>query len=315
MLSGIALCSLSALAQNIYFSNGSGVAYCFPAEVAGEMIFHGDLVTVADRQFDLSVWSQINIKDSSVAPNTVVTVFSGNTANVSIAGNIAQYVDVEVVGAHVTINQADEVSDVTCGEITYILEGESSDGGFTLNGSYKSTIELKGLSLTNPSGAAIDIQNGKRIELSAKNGTVNSLIDGSGSQKATLYCKGHLELKGKGELNITGNQSHAISAKEYVEVKNLTLNILKAKKDGINCNQYFLMESGSVTISNTGDDGIQTSFKDDTDRDPEDTGLICIAGGNLSVEISADAAKCLKADGDIEVLGGTLNLSSSANGI
>ncbi len=315
ILSGIAACSISAVAQTINFSNGSGVTYSFPADVAGEMVFSGETLTVANREFNLSEWSQINVNETSVASNTVEALFSGNTASVSVAGNIAQYIDVSIEGGHVTITQSDEVGESTCGEITYVLKGESSNGSLTLNGSYKSTIELQGLILTNPSGAALDIQNGKRIELSAKNGTVNTLTDGAGSQKAAIYCKGHLELKGKGELNVTGNQSHAISAKEYIELKNLKLNILSAKKDGINCNQYFLMESGSVNIQNTGDDGIQVSFKDDTDRETEDTGTLYVEGGALTISITAEAAKCLKADGDVVISEGTLNLLSEANGI
>lgn len=315
ILSGILACYISGFAQTINFTNVKGVTYSFPAEIAGEMMFNGENVTVANKEFNLSEWSQINVTDESLASNTVEAVYSENTVTVTVAGNIAQYITVNTDGAHVTVTQSDEVSAETCGEITYILKGESSNGSLTLNGNFKSTIELQGVTLNNPTGAAIDIQNGKRIAVSAKNGTVNTLTDGNGSQKAALYCKGHLELKGKGELNVTGNQSHAISAKEYVEIKNLTLNILGSKKDGINCNQYFLMESGSVNISNPGDDGIQASFKDDTDRETEDTGMITIAGGTLTVAISADAAKCLKADGDVLISDGKLNLKSSANGI
>ncbi|MDE5997544.1 MAG: carbohydrate-binding domain-containing protein [Muribaculaceae bacterium] len=315
IFSGIIACSICTFAQSINFSNDKGITYSFPAELAGEMMFKGERVIVANREFVLSEWSQINVNDASVEYNTVETIFSGNNVTVNIAGNIAQYINVDISDGHVTVNQSDKVSADTCGEITYVLKGESPDGSLTLNGSFKSTIELQGLSLTNPTGAAIDIQNGKRIAVSAKNGTVNSLTDGEGSHKATLYCKGHLELKGKGELNVTGNQSHAICAKEYIQIKNLTLNILNAKKDGINCNQYFLMESGAVTISNTGDDGIQTAFKDDTDRETEDTGTITIDGGDLRVDIRADAAKCLKADGDIIISGGSLVLTSKADGI
>lgn len=315
ILTGIAVCSMSALAQTINFSNGKGVTYSFPAEVAGEMIFNGQSVVVANKDFSLAEWSQINVNEASVASNTVEAVFSGNSASVNVAGNIAQYIDVEIANGHVTITQSDEVSASTCGEITYVLKGESTDGSLTLNGSYKSTIELQGLSLTNATGAALDIQNGKRIELSAKNGTVNSLIDGKGSQKGAISCKGHLELKGKGQLSVIGNQSHAIYAKEYVEIKNLILNINGAVKDGINCSQYFLMESGTVNIQNTGDDGIQTSFKDDTDREAEDTGCLTIKGGSLTISIAADAAKCLKADADIEISDGTINLLTEANGI
>ena len=314
LTTGMAMLGMSVLAQSISFSNGQ-VTYNFPAAIAGEMPFDGNSVTVAERSFPLSEWSRINVDDSAIADNSVEVAYTESGAGVKIAGNIAKYIEASVVGGHVVLSQSSEVSAETCGEITYIVRGESANGSLTLNGSFKSTIELQGLTLTNPTGAAIDIQNGKRIALSAKNGTVNHLTDGSGNQKAALYCKGHLELKGKGELNVKGNISHAISAKEYIEIKNLTLNIKGAVKDGINCNQYFLMESGTIHIVNTGDDGIQASFKDDTDREAEDTGAITIAGGSLSVEISADASKGLKADGDIVISGGTLDLTSTSNGI
>lgn len=311
----VALCSLNMTAQTINFTNNKGVTYSFPADVAGEMTFLGESVTVANKEFKLSEWSQINVNEDPISANTVSVNYSGSSATAKISGDIAQYVDVNVDGAHVTITQSDEVSASTCGEITYVLKGESADASLTLYGSFKSTIELQGVSLTNPTGAALDIQNGKRIELSAKNGTVNNLTDGDGSQKGAISCKGHLELKGKGELNVHGNKSHAIYAKEYVEIKNLTLKITGAVKDGINCAQYFLMESGNVNISNTGDDGIQTAFKDDTDREDEDTGTISIQGGNLMVGITADAAKCLKADGDVVISGGSINLITDSNGI
>lgn len=311
---GIAACSVCAQAQSINFSNGP-VCYNFPAGIAGEMTFAGENVLVTGRQFSLAEWSLITVNATVAESNTVNINYTDNAATVTVAGNIAGYIDVTVTGAHVSITQAETVSESTCGEITYILKGESTDGSLSLTGSYKSTIELQGVDLTNPSGAALNIQNGKRIALSAKNGTQNSLTDGNGSQKGAIECKGHLELKGKGALTVKGNKSHAIYAKEYIEIKNLTLNIAGAVKDGINCNQYFLMESGTVTISNTGDDGIQTSFKDDTDRDAEDTGTININGGTLTITNTADASKCLKADGDIVVAAGDINLTTNANGI
>ncbi len=314
LTTSMAMLGLSIFAQSINFSNGH-VTYNFPAESVGIMLFDSNKVTVADRVFDLSEWSAISVDDTSIADNTVEIGYSDDGAHAKIAGNIAKYIEVSINGSHVELTQSDDVSASTCGEITYVLRGETADGSFSMTGSYKSTIELQGVSITNPSGPALDIQNGKRIEISAKNGTVNSLTDGTGTQKGAITCKGHLEFKGKGDLTVTGKQAHAIYSKEYVEIKNLTLNIAGAVKDGINCSQYFLMESGTVSISNTGDDGIQTSFKDDTDREAEDTGTITVAGGNLTVGITADAAKCLKSDGDIVISGGTLSLTSNANGI
>lgn len=310
----LALSAVIMHAQSINFIK-DGVTYNFPAATAGEMKFEGETVNVAGRTFDLTQWSLIKVTDSETASNTVEIDYSGTSSSVTVAGDIAPYVEVSTAGANVTVTQSDLVSDHTCGEITYILKGESPDGSFNLTGSYKATIELQGVTLTNTSGAALDINNGKRIAVSAKNGTVNSLTDGTGSQKGAIACTGHLEFKGKGILTVTGNKSHAIYAKEYVEIKNLTLNINSSVKDGINCAQYFLMESGNVTISSPGDDGIQTSFKDDVDREAEDTGTITVKGGILSVTVSADATKCLKADADVIISGGTLDLTSNADGI
>ena len=306
--------SLAVDAQSLNVVEGD-VIYNFSSAQTGLMEYtDGTSVTIQGKTFGLTPDLTMNVGDKTADDNIVSIEYAGSKATVTIAGNIARYITATVDGAHVTLDQGKDVGDST-GEITYILKGESTDGSFTMNGSYKATIELQGVILSNPSGAAIDIENGKRIELSSKNGTVNSLTDGaSGSQKAALYCKGHLELKGKGTLNVTGKKSHAIAAKEYVEMKNCTLNILGAEKDGINCTQYFLLESGTLNISGTGDDGIQVSFKDSSNREAEDTGSIEIQGGTVNIVITAAAAKALKAEGDFIMSGGELTCTTSADG-
>lgn len=292
------------------------VSYHFPASQTGKMTFSGGTeLTIMDKTFVLSDITAITMASDPVADNTVRIVYANESATAAIAGNIAGYVDIAIEGGHVIVNQSEEVSDATCGEITYILSGECADGEFTLNGSYKCSLELHGLSLCNPAGAAIDIENGKRTAIRVKENTVNTLEDGkSGSQKAALYCKGHLEFKQKGTLNVASQKGHAISAKEYIEIKNATINVTAAKKDGINCNQYFLMESGELNISGTSDDGIQVSYKDDTDREADDTGTLTISGGKLNINVTADAAKALKADGDFIMTDGDLTATVTGGG-
>ena len=305
----------AVVAQTLNISVGN-LTYKVDSGQAGVMTFNdGETLTVQERVIPLSEISGMTVTDDDYDDNTVEIIYDGDNAYANIAGNIAQHIDVDIKGANVSITQGSGVGDET-GEITYVLSGESENGSFTLDGSYKATIELQGLTLTNPAGAAIDIENGKRIELSSKNGTVNTLVDGaSGSQKAALYCKGHLELKGKGTLNVTGNKSHAIAAKEYVEMKNCTLNILGSVKDGINCTQYFLLESGNLNLSGIGEDGIQTDFKDsEGKRDKEDTGSIEIQGGTLNVTVSGVAAKALKAEGDFIISSGEVTAVSNSDG-
>ena len=247
-----------------------------------------------------------------LADNTVTVVYNGSEATVTIDDNIASYITVNSgTSSHVNIT-----SDAVDVEIVYALSGSSDDGEFFLNGIYKCEIDLNGLELTNPAGPALNIQNGKRIDVSAKKNTVNTLTDGKNDDyKGCIHCTGHLEFKGKGELNIVGNSKHAIFSDEYVEIKNLTLNITKAKKDGIHCKEYFLMESGTVTISNVGDDGIQCELAGETstgeiaDHEDEDTGNVYQLDGILTIENYG--GQPIKADGSIFYRGGTQNFETA----
>lgn len=312
-MSGLA--ALAGMAQTLNVASGN-VIYAMPSSQMGQAVGDGaSSLTVMGRTFAIADITRMYVDDSAVDDNTVSVVYSGTSATVTIAGNVAQYVSATVDGANVSVIQSDEVGDATCGEIVYVLSGESADGSFYMEGSYKAGLELRGLSLKSSSGPALDVQNGKRIEISVKNGTVNSLADAAGgSHKGAITCKGHLEFKGKGSLEVAGNTAHAIYAKEYVEMKNCTLNITSAVKDGINCSQYFMLESGELNIAGTGDDGIQTDFKDSVDREAEDTGSITIAGGKLNVTVTAVAAKGLKAEGDVTVTGGEVVASVTGKG-
>lgn len=308
--------ALAAEAQTLNVVVGN-VTYAIPAAEAGDMTYDadGNSLTIMGRTFGIADITRMYVDDTAVTDNGVAISFDGTQASVVVAGNVARYVVPSVSGAHVTIDQSGEVGDATCGEITYALSGTSTDGSFTLNGSYKASLELRGLTLTSAVGAPIDIQDGKRIALSVKKDTENTLTDAQGgSQKGCIVCKGHLELKGKGALYVNGRAAHGIYAKEYVELKNATVHILSAEKDGINCAQYFAMESGSLSISGVQDDGVQVSYKDDAERESEDTGTLTIAGGTVRVSVTADAAKGLKAEGDVLVKDGDVTISTSGGG-
>lgn len=257
-----------------------------------------------------------------VARAQVTVVYDGDTATVSVPDSLNQYLTVTQQGAHVSIAQSSNLAS----EITYNLSGSSSDGGFYMSGSYKATVELNGLTLANTSavysGAAVHIQNGKRINVKVVTGTTNTLVDAAtGSQKGCLYVKGHAEFKQQGTLNVVGNVKHAIKAGEYISIKNATLNITSAVGDGISCNQYFLMQSGTVNISGTGDDGIQCDLDGDAstgeteDHEDEDSGNIYISGGNITVNCAAIAAKGIKSAGDIFISGNpVIDITTSGNG-
>lgn len=303
--------TLVAGAQTLNVRVGS-VTYQFSSAQTGEMNYtDGQTLSVQGKIFNLSEIDEMTVDETEVTDNAVSICYDGTAATVSVAGNVAQYVEAIVSGAHVSIVQSLAASSEDVEEpeeITYILSGQTTDGEFSLTGSYKCTLSLAGLSLTNPSGAAINIANGKRIKISAKKNTENTLTDGTGgSQTGCIYSKGQIHLQGNGTLNVVGKTKHAIKSGDYIAIKNLTLNITGAVADGISCNGYFLMESGSVSISGVGDDGIQcdldgtTSTGETADHEDEDSGNIYIEGGTLKVAATATASKGIKATGVLNI--------------
>ncbi len=309
--------TIAAGAQTLNVKVGS-VIYQFPATQTGDMTYSdGTSLTIMGKTFTLTDIDNMTIDNTQVTDGAISVEYNGTQATVKVAGNVAQYVTPTVSGAHVSREQGSDLAE----EITYTLSGTSTDGEFYMSGSYKATVELDGLTLTNAnpvfSGAAVHIQNGKRIKIKPLTGTTSTLVDAAGgSQKGCLYIKGHAEFAQKGTLNVTGNVKHAIKAGEYISLKNATLNVLGAVGDGISCNQFFLMESGTVNISGTGDDGIQCDLEgtestgETTDHEDEDTGNIYISGGTITITTSGRNGEGIESKNTLVINGGHITVNA-----
>lgn len=237
--------------------------------------------------------------------------YDGTTATVTIPSSITD-VTKSVVGADVVLT-----STTTTTEYTYHVSGRTMNGSLTINGSYKLTLELGGVNIKSNKGAAIDIECGKRIAVVLCPGTLNTLEDCTGgAQKAAMYFSGHPEFEGSGMLSVTGNSAHAISAKEYLQVKKSvgTINILKAVKDGIHCgkgkvsawddemtlneNELFICNGGIINITNVGGDCI----------DAGDYGSMYVTGGTMNLDVSANSSCGMKCVNTLMMDGGNINI-------
>ena len=248
--------------------------------------------------------------DSITIVKHITVTFDGNTASVDLG--IASPADITytINGANVVMNNTNETE-----EMEFELKGTSNSGSFTYNGTYKCKIHLNGLNLTSTSGAALDIQDGKRIDLILTDGTENTLADAaSGVQKAALYCKGHMEVSGSGNLNVTGNTRHAIATNEYMLIKKNTgtITVSKAVSDAMHIEQYFQMNGGTVNLSGMGGDGIQAELKNNPDE--ELNGQILIKGGSINIDVTADDTKGIKSDDLITISGGTFVINAKGAG-
>jgi len=269
----------------------------------------GSTFIVGEKTFDTST------VDSIAIVHTVYVTFNGSTAIVDLGH--APDVTYTTDGAHVSI-----LSTNTRNELEFVLQGESTQGSLTYDGPLKCKFYLNGLNLTSNRGAAIDIQCGKRIDLILNPGTENFLTDAAGgTQKAALYCKGHLEVEGSGTLTVTGNTKHAIASKEYMQLKKSTGKIIvkKAISDAMHVGQYFLMNGGELTLTGQASDGLQVekvTLDDDVTPDPskENNGQMFIRGGSINIAAINNNTKGIKVPGDLTVSGGTFQIVASGNG-
>lgn len=242
--------------------------------------------------------SVVNVMAQDEMP-TVTVVYNGNSAQVTIPATAVGVTCTSGTSSHVKISNTNATT-----EYCVRLRGSTTNGSFWYSAKYKMTMELDGVNITNPNGAAIDNQCGKRIDVKLIKGTVSNIMDGTGSDhKAAMYFKGHPEFKGGGTLNVTGVYAHAISAKEYILLKeNLgTLNILGAVKDGLHCGtgvgdaekDYFQMDGGNVTISNCKSNAV----------DSDDFGTMAFTGGIMTIHASSPDAEAINCDGEMTVTG------------
>lgn len=103
--------------------------------------------------------------------STTVTISFDNTVTVSnpMADN---GVSVQVDNGQVTVVSTAE-------EIEYILSGTTANGRVKIYSDYKFKLTFNGVSITNPSGPAVNIQSHKRVFVQLNDNTQNILTDGS----------------------------------------------------------------------------------------------------------------------------------------
>jgi trimeric autotransporter adhesin len=273
--------------------------------------------------FNLSLGGQsctvnvsVEANPSGVVGSAVDTVLINyNGTSVSVNNSFANDgVKVAVSGADVTVTSTN-----TSKEIVYVLSGTSGEGSFKIYSELKYNITLKGLTLTNTNGPAINLQSGKKATINIASGTVNNLTDGATyansteDQKGTFFAEGQMSFMGTGTLNVTANSKHAIVSDDYIYVSEANIVVKSAVSDGIHANDYFMMENGSVTVTsssdgivaeegyvainggtvtvNSIDEGIAAPY---SGTDASITPYVWIKGGTVKVTTTGDKANAIK---------------------
>lgn len=210
--------------------------------------------------------------------NEVDIAFNGSSASTSGS----------VDGVTVTINGADVIVKSSAKKVCFNVSGTTTNGFLKIYSDNKFELNLNGASITNPDGAAINIQSKKRGYIVLADGTENTLTDGTRysdatddeDMKACFFSEGKMLFSGKGSLNVYANC-----------------------KAGIRSDDYVLFRPGNnIYVKATAGNAIKGND------------ALYIKGGVINVETSAAASKGLSSDGLVQIDGGRTTVLTTGTG-
>ena len=197
-------------------------------------------------------------------------------------------------------------------------------GNYKLTGTYSGQIKveaadsdmvrliLNNATITNSTGAAINVVEADEVVIYTASGTTNTVSDGSsysdtasGSPDAAIYSKSDLTLAGEGTLKVEGKYEEGIHTSDGLVIASGTLDV-SAANTGIKGKDYVDILDGTITVTAT-KDGIKATNDTDGNR-----GWVRLSGGTVNISAGDDG---FKAERVLEISGGTLNITQSNEGI
>lgn len=197
-------------------------------------------------------------------------------------------------------------------------------GNYRLSGTYEGQIKveaadsdmvrliLDNATITNSTGAAINVVEADEVVIYTASGTTNTVSDGSsysdtasGSPDAAIYSKSDLTLAGEGTLKVEGKYEEGIHTTDGLVIASGTLEV-NAANTGIKGKDYVDILDGTITVT-ASQDGIKATNDTDGNR-----GWVRLSGGTVNISAGDDG---FKAERVLEISGGTLNITQSNEGI
>lgn len=197
-------------------------------------------------------------------------------------------------------------------------------GNYKLTGTYSGQIKveaadsdmvrliLNNATITNSTGAAINVVEADEVVIYTASGTTNTVSDGSsysdtasGSPDAAIYSKSDLTLAGEGTLKVEGKYEEGVHTSDGLVIASGTLEV-SAANTGIKGKDYVDILDGTITVTAT-KDGIKATNDTDGNR-----GWVRLSGGTVNISAGDDG---FKAERVLEISGGTLNITQANEGI
>ena len=259
--------------------------------------------------FDYSEVDSLTFPWVSTGTGDIVYItYNGTTVDI-----VNPYPSLEVI---VTASEGKvSVTSISTQNITYCLSGDSNPGRFAIESVVTPTVMLNGVSLTNPTGKAMDLTCDNGVILQIADGTENILSDGTDSdKKAALMCNSDLLVQGNGTLNVTSLVKHPIKVKGICTINSGNFVITSDVTDvnGLSADSTIVINGGSFDITMNGD--ISKGIKCDDNMTINGGDFTIVAAGSTVLEVVNNQnvpsyCTAIKCDNDIIINGGTFSVT------
>lgn len=320
--------------------HGTALAYCTDREVVFDAAdANGFSETVETIETDELVDEYGDFVENASFTSIINIVFTDNKVTCSSTLSDVTYTITD--NTHIVINS-------TRSKVGYLVRGTCNNGSLKIYSTKKFQIMPLNLSLTNPTGPAINIQSGKTVYFTISGS--NSLCDGATyaaapnaadgtpeDQKGTLFSEGQIIFNGTGTLNVTSLGGHGICSDDYIRVRSGNITV-DAVKDGFNTNDMFrvgrtatdspvinitaegngidcgkgdiIIEAGKIGI-NSGNEAIKAEYEG---TDPLITANTIISGGYINARTANEKSSTIKTSGDFTLTNGNIHAITDGAG-
>ena len=220
----------------------------------------------------------------------------------------------------VTIKETDvEIVSNASERLVILADGHCNDGRIVIDNNGDCTLILSDLQLNSKKGSAIYLKQKQKVSIELPVGTHSTLsdasmysVDSTDTSNGCLYNKGSIVFKGEGTLTVTGNYRHGIASGKNVSVEGGCIIINDAIKNGVNCDK-FTMKDGNVSLHLSQDASKGIKAKEQIDIlggyiEGESIGNVTIKDGDVSY------CTLMKSDGLMSIAGGEIKLTNEGKG-
>lgn len=169
----------------------------------------------------------------------------------------------------------------------YVISGEITDTPLHIKAGDNDKIQLilDNATITNQNGCAIYIESADKVFITSKQGTKNTISDGSNysteDADGSVFSRADLTFNGYGELTVNGNTKHGIVCKDELVIVDTTLKV-NATNVAINGKDCVKIKNATLDLS-AGSDGIRSDNAEDTTR-----GFVYVESGKISITSGND---------------------------